>query len=531
MKAVEDMTDYMIYQKDFRSFMQTPETPETQDRLKSDRESIEGFVAFQLMSKNYIKSITLKGLNGNAMQLGEPVDGPEQPWMELARSNRGGVVWSDSYPLVSAWTGPKRVISLFRLINSFDDPATSVGMVIVRLNEAEISTLLAAAVPKDQGSLFILRPDGTVLFDNDKQLIGRPYPVPGLIETVRQFPGQVSAIKYEGKTYSVISRQMRSTGWSLVALVKDEAIVAKTSTLKISLQVLFLALFVFGVLALIGFELAIIRPMLELKKQTSRLKTGDFSARVTVRTHDEIGELGRHFNNMVQTIKDLIDNKYKLEIRQKESELRILQSQMDPHFLYNTLDMIRWTARLEKAQETSQLIEALSGFFRMSMNREKQIATLEGELEFVRSYLNLQQKRMGSRLVFTLHMEASLENVLLPRRLIQPLVENSIKHGFVARKRGRIDVRCYRGTQDELIIDVADTGAGFTEEKLRDIRRALAEKNGDERLTGHALWNIHELIRLIYGSGYGVEFPAELNRSGACVRLRIPIQTNGQVAV
>jgi two-component system sensor histidine kinase YesM len=193
--------------------------------------------------------------------------------------------------------------------------------------------------------------------------------------------------------------------------------------------------------------------------------------------------------------------------------------------------MIRWTARLEKAKETSQLIEALSNFFRMSMNREKQTATLVDELEFVRSYLNLQQKRMGSKLMFTLLVEASLENVVLPRRLIQPLVENSIKHGFVSRKKGKIHVRCYRSPEDELIIEVADTGIGFSEERLRAIRQALAEKSRDESLIGHALLNIHELISLIYGTSFGIEFPAEPNQTGACVRLRIPIQRNGQEAV
>lgn len=530
-KTVDDMTDYMIYQKDFRNFMQTQETPQTLDQLVLDRESIEGFVAFQLMSKNYIKSITLKGQNGNTLQLGEPVEGPEQPWIELAKANRGGIVWSDSYPLVSAWTGPKRVVSLFRIINSFDDPTKSVGLVVVRLNESEISTLLTGAVPPDQGSIFILRPDGTVLLDSDERLIGRPYPIPELLKTVQQSTKQASNMEFEGKRYLVISKQMRSTGWNIVTLVKDETIVAKTNALKVSLQVLFLVVFIFGLLALIGFEFAIIRPMLELKKQTSRLKTGDFSAHVTVRSRDEIGELGRHFNNMVHTIKDLIDKKYKLEIRQKESELRILQSQMDPHFLYNTLDMIRWTARLEKARETSQLIEALSSFFRTSMNREKQTATLADELDFVRSYLNLQQKRMGSKLTFTLLMEASLEGVMLPRRLIQPLVENSIKHGFVSRKKGRIHVRCYRSPEKELIIEVADTGIGFTEERLRAIREALEENTRDESLIGHAIWNIHELISLVYGIGFGIEIPLEYNKSGACVRLRIPIQTSGQEAV
>lgn len=531
MKVVEDMTDYMIYDKQFRDFMQTPDLPETQDQLKANREAIEGFVTFQLMSKSYIKSITLRGQSGNHMQLGEPVNGPEQPWIEQAKASRGGIVWSNSYPLVSAWTGPKRVISLFRDIYSFDDLTKRVGLVIVRLNESEISSLLTAAVPEEQGSIFILRSDGTVLMDKDEQHIGLPYSNPDLLKTVQQSPNKVNQLQIDGESYLVFNKQMRSTGWAIVTLVKDETIVAKTNALKVSLKALFLVVLFFGVFALIGFEFAIIRPMVELKKETSRLQKGDFSARVTVRNRDEIGELGRQFNSMVQTIKDLIDNKYKLEIQQKESELRILQSQMDPHFLYNTLDMIRWTARLEKAPETSQLIEALSGFFRMSLNQEKQAATLADEMGFVRSYLDLQKKRLGGKLTFSLLMEAPLEDVILPRRLIQPLVENSVKHGLVSRKKGSIHVRCYRSTEDELIIDVTDTGVGFTEERLRAIRQALAEKNGDENLIGHALYNIHEMISLIYGDGYGIEFPGEYNQTGACVRLTIPIQRKGQEAV
>ncbi|WNQ14083.1 sensor histidine kinase [Paenibacillus aurantius] len=524
-KAVQDITDYMIYQKEFRDFMQTPETPDTQRQLEYDRQTIEGFVTFQLMSKSYIKSVTLQGNNGNKMQLGEPVEGPEQPWIDQARMSRGGNVWSNSYSLVSGWTGPKKVLSLFRVIYSFDDLTKDVGIAVVRLNESEISGLLASAIPQEQTSTFILRPDGTVLLHKDDQWIGKPYPNADVLKTLQQHPGKNTVLQMDGESYVLFNKVMRSTGWNIVTLVKDKTIVAKTNALKITLQILFLLVILFGMFALIGFEVAIIRPMLELKKETGRLKSGDFSARVTIRSHDEIGELGRQFNNMVTTIKDLIDNKYKLEIQQKESELRIMQSQMDPHFLYNTLDMIRWTARLEKAPETSQLIEALSGFFRMSMNREKQTATLADELEFVRSYLNLQQKRMGDKLAFSLLMEASLEDTVLPRRLIQPLVENSIKHGFAARQKGniRIQVRCYRGRENELIIDVSDTGIGFPPERLQAIRYALAEKSGERELIGHALYNIHELITLLYGSGWGIDFPEEGNRYGACVRLTIPV--------
>jgi two-component system sensor histidine kinase YesM len=190
--------------------------------------------------------------------------------------------------------------------------------------------------------------------------------------------------------------------------------------------------------------------------------------------------------------------------------------------------MIRWTARLEKAPETSQLIETLSRFFRMGLNSEKRFTTLAGEMDFVRSYLNLQQKRMGSKLQFSLYMEASLEGAVLLKKVIQPLVENSIKHGF-RRRGGQIHVRCYRDGQD-MIMEVLDTGVGFTKDKIEQIRQALVERSDDPAVMDHAICNIHERTLLVYGSGYGVELPDQQQEAGACVRLRIPLWMNEQEA-
>jgi two-component system sensor histidine kinase YesM len=523
-KAVNDLSDYMIYEENFRSFMETKATFTNMELINKNKTAIEGFVSFQIMSKSYINSISLQGVGGNQLQMGEPVKGLEKPWSDLAHGKRGGIVWTDSYSLESGWTGSKRVVSMFRVINSFDRPSIPVGEVIVRLNESEITNVMMKAVPRDQGSIFIVRSEGSVLLHQNDNLVGHPYPDNIFLQKMATPSNKVFALRENGTSYVVFNQYMPSTGWHIIAMIKDETIVAKTQAVKSSLQILLLLILVFGLFALTGFELAIIRPILEMKKQTQRLKQGDFSAHVEVRTRDEIGELGRQFNMMVMTIKELIDKEYKLEIRQKESELRILQSQMDPHFLYNTLDMIRWKARLERAPETSQLIEKLSRFFRMSLSSGKRFTTLTDELNFVRAYLDIQQKRMGSKLQFSLYMDASLEEAVLLKNMIQPLVENSIKHGF-RQKAGKIEVRCYLDEHD-MIIDVIDSGVGFKQEKIQIIRQSLLQKTSDASVIDHAICNIHERILLVYGSSYGVELPMEQIETGACVRLRLPLWMN-----
>src|SRR5690606_3531856 len=147
-------------------------------------------------------------------------------------------------------------------------------------------------------------------------------------------------------------------------------------------------------------------------KQTRRVEKGDFSAQVPVRSDDEIGKLAARFNRMVATIQRLIDLKYKVELKQRESELKALQNQIDPHFLYNTLDMIRWTALLEKATETSRLIETLSRLFRLTLNRGKLWVPLREELAYVESYLKLQQKRLGNGFRFEIRAGKELQEAI-----------------------------------------------------------------------------------------------------------------------
>ena len=200
-----------------------------------------------------------------------------------------------------------------------------------------------------------------------------------------------STYRHDGDEYLTFHQRMENTDWIIVSMVPKAALDQDLRGVTILMQVILGGILLLGLSALIGFHYTIIRPILRLKIETNRVKLGDFSARVPIRSKDEISELNRRFNDMVSTIQELIEHKYKLELRERESESRSLQEQMDPHFLYNTLDMIRWTARLEKASESSQLIEILSRFLRSSLNNGQYETSLAKEMEFVRSYLYLRE--------------------------------------------------------------------------------------------------------------------------------------------
>ena len=191
---------------------------------------------------------------------------------------------------------------------------------------------------------------------------------------------QLIIIKVIVMRYLSVKKKLKGTNWLSVAVVDERELVKELYTVRASIRNMIVLLFILGVIAFIGFYQSYIQRITELTRQTRQVEMGNYFASVDVKTKDEIGILGMQFNKMVKTIQKSIDIEYKLKIKQKESELKALQNQINPHFLYNTLDMIRWTARLENAMETGSLIEGLSKVFRMNLNNGEMWIPLEKRL-------------------------------------------------------------------------------------------------------------------------------------------------------
>jgi len=278
-----------------------------------------------------------------------------------------------------------------------------------------------------------------------------------------------------------------------------------------------------GVLALIGFYFTILRPIMILTDKTRQVEHGDFSVFVKVRSKDEIGRLEYRFNRMVGTIQQLINMKYKLEIQQRESELKALQNQINPHFLYNTLDMIRWTARMEDAMETSRLIELLSKMFRISLSKGKIWIPLNQELLYVESYLELQKKRLGKKLSYQMNVGEDTKNVLVMKQILQPLVENSIVHGFKGLKEtGHIELNSYVEDQN-VIIDIKDNGVGLDVDRFNQwLREGRVREEA-----GFALSNVNDRLVTAFGPEYGLNF-IKHDGAGTWVQMRVPLLFNNE---
>ena len=290
------------------------------------------------------------------------------------------------------------------------------------------------------------------------------------------------------------------SGWRLTDTISTEFLYQDIYELRTFMFVVSLGLLMICLLATFFAIYSQLRPLFKLKEQMQQVMAGNLNAEIaTTDSKDEISSLSRTFNNMVTEIGHLIEE---IQVTQKrESELRfeMLLAQINPHFLFNTLNMIASTAQIEDAAATEKMITALSRLFRYNLKSAGTVMPLERELKIIQDYMYLQKMRFGQRVRYDTDCAPETLDVLVPSFVLQPLVENSIKHGLSKEsKGGRIFIRTWmRG--ERLWISVSDTGVGMEEERLQQIRAAL--NDGTENEIGIGVGNIYRRVHGLYEDG------------------------------
>jgi two-component system sensor histidine kinase YesM len=279
----------------------------------------------------------------------------------------------------------------------------------------------------------------------------------------------------------------------------------------------------FSVVAAWGLSKSIYTPIKKLHDVTTTITKNDLQALMTSDNVDEITELGMSFNIMIGKIKELLDSKIKEQENLKKAELRALQAQINPHFLYNTLDTIIWMAESKKTDDVVKIVSALSSFFRISLSKGMDWITIGEELERIRSYLTIQKMRYRDILDYKIEVDDDVAENTILKLVLQPLVENALYHGIKNKRQGgTIVVRAMRRNIDEVLLEVEDNGIGFMPEKLAQLRAELEDTSGDIKLeSGFGIGNVNKRIRLYYGEPYGLSIQSEY-ATGTCVTLVIP---------
>lgn len=281
---------------------------------------------------------------------------------------------------------------------------------------------------------------------------------------------------------------------------------------------------VISILLARGISNSIYSPIKKLQDVTATLTHKDLEPLLNSTNADELTELGLSFNIMSARIRQLLDEKVLEQENLKKSEMRVLQAQINPHFLYNTLDTIIWLAETNQTGLVVDLVRALSNFFRVSLSRGKDWIKISDEIEHVRSYLTIQKVRYRDILDFQIDVEDAILDCSVLKLSLQPLVENALYHGIKnIRGGGKISVRGWRADVKTIIFEVADTGIGVEPEKLIQIQQALQNENTTVEVgdNGYGIFNVNKRIELYYGKQYGLTIDSRY-RQGTLVRVRLP---------
>lgn len=332
------------------------------------------------------------------------------------------------------------------------------------------------------------------------------------------------------KANFVVYRFMENTQWYIVMVISMGSMLGdfiKAALLVFGIVIVCCILF--NILA-VKMVRSFFTPLNDLQEQMGLLSEKMPDTYIQMKTdykEYEFQKMAAVFNKMVRDIHSLMDKIREEEVQKSIIELNALQSQIKPHFLYNTLECIHWQALMEKAPETSELIKELASFYRLSLDKGEEVVSLETELKHVDSYLAIQNVRYRNIIEYQPLVPGELKTVLLPRMTLQPLVENSLYHGIKVKSKfkGIIAVTAFKEDNECVVIQVRDNGRGMTEAEVCEINAQLSDFEPD---SGYGIKNVHKRLELLYGKGYGLHVTKNQTR-GITVEIRVPVQEKGYV--
>jgi Predicted signal transduction protein with a C-terminal ATPase domain len=365
---------------------------------------------------------------------------------------------------------------------------------------------------KYNSRIYILDKDGNTLFYNHPKGVQEELDTSLFSnEILRKKSGWMN-FNDDGKDYIIVFDSVGSIGWMVTDIIPYNEIMSDFNKVrtKIITFSIFLSLLVIALYLLISSS--IVRPLNQVARSFRRMQKGDLSVTAEHSMLAEVDELSEDFNKMVETINNLLEEIKVANRKERDAELKALQVQINPHFLYNTLDIIYW---MTDSKEIASITNNLAKFFRLSLSSGKNIISVGEELEQVKVYLNIQNIRFKNKFVYQEEVDPELLEYPMLKLILQPLVENALLHGLKYVKDGGIIRVFCKAANGNLEFRVEDNGTGVDLERIKYILE------GNEVHKGYGIKNVNERIKLQYGNQYGL-FYSNLKEGGTCVKMVIP---------
>ena len=411
------------------------------------------------------------------------------------------------------------VITLSRAVEITEGTSTAQGVLLIDMTYSSLQYMLDNILLGDQGYLYLISSGGGLIYHPKMQLIDVGLEEENIKAASTYRDGNYRET-WQGKERDIIVKTVGYTGWKIIGVVPEQGFTL--NGVKTQLFMVFVVAFFLFLLAVINAYISskITAPIKELEKSVNALEAGELDTDIDIGGSYEIQHLGRSIGEMARRIQVLMEDIVAQHESKRKSEFDTLQSQINPHFLYNTLDIIVWMIENEQKQEAVKIVTALARFFRISLSKGKSIIPVGDELEHVRNYLTIQQKRFKNKFTYRIQAEDEVLSLASLKLMLQPLVENAIYHGMEFMD-GDGEILVKAELKDEgLCFTIADNGLGMTEKQVEGLLTGET-KSTSGKGSGIGVKNVNERIRLYFGEGYGLTIISEPDE-GTAIKIRLP---------
>ncbi|MDU0202197.1 sensor histidine kinase [Paenibacillus sp. MAH-36] len=406
-----------------------------------------------------------------------------------------------------------------RIVNIYT--GQKLGLLILNVKESSLSSIYQKIGSIQDGRYFITDETGLVVSSQNSEDVLHEVEDPALKQWISSGTHKSDLASFQNGKTLVVSSDVPSFGWKLISMAPLESLTADTR--KITLLIVLIG-FICLLFALLGAGMLsqfIAKPIMGLTKHMKKVNEGTLDQEFQVDSADEIGLLASGFNAMIRRIQELLTNVNYEQKKKREYELALIQAQIKPHFLYNTLDVIYTLSEMGRARDVQRTTKALADFYRVALSKGLETISIEEEIRNVKDYLSIQRIRYSEVFTFEFDIHNEVVSGLIPKLTIQPLVENAIYHGL--KTKGTIGLLKVTGINmdGKIKIVVSDNGVGMQPERLEAL---LSRPKDPQEAIGYGLRNVNDRIQLYFGDDYGLQITSEPGH-GTEVTLWLPFQS------
>lgn len=502
--------------------------------LKQKDTTMDGIhVEFDLLYKanrDKVVSIGLFDKHGMSVEavpistIKKNVDTSSEPWYLNAADKIEELHFSNAHVqniFEASDTGYRWVVSLSRYVEFIRNGKVEEGVLLVDMNFSGIEQVIKNVNMDKSSYLYLMDQNGEIIYHPKQQLLYTGIEAEDNKAFVECEDGTYTR-QFENEQRMITVKTVGYTGWKLISVVPVKDIIRQYSGTQTYILIIAICLaFIFIQLSSFITK-KITDPIYRLEKAVGKLEAGELDTKIQIGGSEEIRHLGNSIQAMVAQLRQLMDDVVMEQELKRKSELDALQTQINPHFLYNTLDSIVWMIENEKYEGAVTMVTSLARLFRISISKGKSIISVKEELAHAEYYMSIQSVRYKNKFTYTIEAEDTVKQKATVKLILQPMIENAIIHGMAYMDEedgGHIVVRAYE-KDGELIMEVEDNGCGMSEECMDEIR--TGKHRGKTLGSGIGMGNVHERIKIYFGESYGVAMFSEPDE-GTLIRMNMPL--------